>query len=116
MKGIKATVTADYRAAYANPLKATAGTILRVEREDDEFPGWLWCVAPDGLTGWVPELFLARDGRAARLQRDYDAGELTAYTGEQLGLLEEVNGWWWAVTEAGTLGWIPATHVQLETG
>jgi hypothetical protein len=116
MNGTKATVVADYQAAYSDPLTVLAGDTLHIEREDDEYPGWLWCVAADGLAGWVPEPFLVRDGRVARLRRDYDAGELTVYAGEQLNLLEEVNGWWWAVTDAGTMGWVPAAHVRLEAG
>ncbi len=116
MKRLTATVTADYEAAYPRPIRAAAGTVMRVEREDEEYPGWVWCVATDGVAGWVAEVFLERNGRVAVLRRDYEATELTARAGERLTLGEEVSGWWWAQTEAGRKGWIPADHLRLEPG
>lgn len=116
LKTREALVTAAYEAAYPDPLIARAGDTLRVAREDDEFPGWLWCVAANGDAGWVPEEYLDRDGAAAQLRRDYDATELTVRAGERLTLLEAVNGWWWAVRADGARGWVPARNVRLESG
>ena len=52
-------------------------------KDDPEHPGWRWCTAPDGRSGWVPEEILQRPltGEAV-LTTDYDATELTVRAGE----------------------------------
>ena len=46
----RAIVTKPYTAQYPDPIEFETGTLLNVEREDTEYPGWLWCRAPSGTT------------------------------------------------------------------
>lgn len=106
----RARVHTAHEMSYTDPLAAVAGTRLILDREDDEFPGWVWCAAPDGREGWVPRPFLMSDGT---LRRDYDARELTVARGDALIVFETVNGWCWAASAAGKRGWVPAANLDL---
>ena len=108
-----AIIVADYVAQYANPIDVAAGAVVRVERNDPEFPGWWWCCASDGRSGWVPTPLLDPTpvaGTLARLRQGYSARELSVQQGEQVSIVSEHAGWLLVRTAAGTTGWIPATH------
>jgi hypothetical protein len=108
----KTAVIEDHAPAQQVFLAARKGDLLRVEREDDEWPGWVWCVDEAGVGSWVPDPYLARDGERARLLVDYDATELTVCAGDVLALQHEVNGWWWATAVSGAQGWVPAAKLE----
>lgn len=110
-----AHVIIPHEATYADPLRVPAGAPLHTGREDDEFPGWVWCTAADGRQGWVPRLFLKGEGANVTADRDYDARELSISAGERLTLLEEVNGWVWVENGRGERGWVPASHLAADT-
>lgn len=110
---LEAVVQEEHAPTRAEALRARRGERLRLGRRDEEWPGWIWCVAASGVGSWVPEPFVEVQGEWATLQRDYDATELTASAGERLLLHEEVLGWWWAITESGAKGWIPAAKVAI---
>jgi hypothetical protein len=137
IEGKRALVIRDYTAVYANPLEALAGTRLELGRRDDEYPGWVWCIAPDGRAadghaadghaadghavdghaadgraGWTPLAWLDQAGATAILRRNYTARELTIQQGQAVILLELESGWWWAQTEDGQTGWLPANCLQ----
>ena len=107
-----AKVTVGHEPGHEQVLMAREGQRLRVVREDDEWPGWIWCVAHNGIGSWVPEPYLAVDGEWAKLLVDYDATELTVRPGDLLTLLHEVNGWWWAATANENQGWVPALKLE----
>src|SRR5689334_8125273 len=112
---IRGVATTDYVAQYADPITVTLGTEVRVERDDPEFPGWWWCVAPDGRAGWVPAELLApppAPGGASCLMADYTARELTIRRGTSLMVLEERAGWLFVQAPDGTAGWVPRSHVM----
>ena len=109
---IKAKVIEDHTPVHEEVLVARAGEKLRVVREDDQWPGWLWCVADSGIGSWVPEPYLERDGEQARLLLDYDAAELSVRPGDLLTLHHEVNGWWWTTAVNGRQGWVPAAKLE----
>src|SRR6187200_1830334 len=94
-------VERNYVAQYSNPLAASAGQTVVRHREDDEYPGWVWCSAPDGREGWIPAEYLECSGTLAALKRDYDAGELTVQSGDLLTILDECAGWVRAVAVDG---------------
>jgi hypothetical protein len=108
-----ATVVKDHSPQYMDPISARAGDIVHAERQDDEFPGWLWCRGQDGKQGWVPESFLELRDRFGTLLRDYDARELPATTGEQMTVHEEVAGWARATNAEGRTGWVPTRSLDM---
>jgi hypothetical protein len=111
--GQKARVTAAYFRAYDDPLVMKAGDTLWVQREDEEGPGWWWCVHPDGRSGWVYDTFFRREETRGIALRDYSALELTVEEGEDLTLGEFAGSWYWATNTRGESGWVPATNVEL---
>ncbi len=105
----------DYVAQYPNPITAVAGALVRVEKDDPDFPGWWWCVANDGRAGWVHAEFLMpppAPGGSARLRADYTARELTVQQGTRLTVLDERGGWLYVVAPDGAIGWVPGSHVR----
>lgn len=109
-----ACVTSPYQRVYDDPIVMQAADEIRVEREDEEGPGWWWCVHPDGRSGWVFETFFERDGPRGVALRDYSALELTVDAGEDLTLHELAGGWYWATNIQGKSGWVPAEKVELQ--
>jgi hypothetical protein len=102
------TVVKNYTAQYSDPVRGRAGEILVVQHQDDEYPGWWWCRAPDGRQGWVHEDFLQINGSQATLVRDYSARELSAQATEAIHVYEEIAGWAWATNSYGQTGWLPS--------
>jgi hypothetical protein len=111
---MKAIVIKAYRRPYANPIAVAAGTL--VEPDFDKFsevPGWVWCSAPDGRSGWVPRAWLReRDGHW-QITRDYNAIELTVAEGDELDVEFEESGFFWVSARDGSRGWVPQDHVAL---
>jgi hypothetical protein len=49
---------AAHKASYEDPIDVRRGDRVLVGRRDDGFPGWAWCIGPDGREGWMPEVYL----------------------------------------------------------
>jgi SH3-like domain-containing protein len=108
-------VIRDYMAQYTNPISARQGEVVDVQREDDTYRGWWWCVAIDGRAGWVPLERLSQPvqaGTRAPLLADYTATELTVVAGEELLVEEELRAWMYVRNASGARGWIPASHTD----
>jgi hypothetical protein len=100
----------EYRPQYPDPLRAVAGEQVSAGREDETFPGWIWCKAKDGREGWVPVELLSDDRPEATLLEDYSAQELAVQPGEFV-MLEDARHDWLRVRNAGGgQGWIPASY------
>jgi uncharacterized protein YgiM (DUF1202 family) len=106
-------VVADYRCAFPDPLILRTGDELVTSDKVTEWPGWVWCTAKTGKSGWVPESYIARTGRAAVATRDYDATELTVTAGDELEVLMEESQWLWCVNSRGENGWVPMECVHI---
>ena len=92
-----------------------AGETVQVHREDDGYPGWWWCTAPDGREGWVPVEILherVAEGARALVLADYDARELAVVEGELVIVEGESHEWVYVRNAAGEGGWVPATHLR----
>jgi SH3-like domain-containing protein len=100
-------IVRDYVAQYPDPIVVGAGQRVPLVRQDDEYPGWWWCVAPDGRQGWVPTELLNIEDNEATMRRDYDAHELTVSAGEVVNVLEQVAAWARVTNRAGRTGWVP---------
>ena len=109
----KALVISDYDAPFPHPLRGRAGDRLSTDRSKATgIPGWIWCTAADGRSGWVPESYLRGDGANAFLLREYDAIELTVRTGDVLVIHAEESGFCWTENADGRHGWVPTTCLR----
>ena len=53
-------------------------------------------------------------GPSVKMQRDYNATELTVRGGEEVFVLEEESGWVFCRTMDGRKGWLPYTIIDFE--
>ena len=104
----QAQITRDYSPQHADAIRAASGQVVQVGRDDDEYPGWLWCTATDGLSGWVPCELLRVDGASGEFLANYDATELAVRRGEVVHVAEVRHGWMLVTNAEGACGWIPA--------
>lgn len=108
-----ARVIQAYQAPYTDPIRASAGEEVSVDRaRTTQIPGWLWCTNARGKSGWVPAAYLDQRGDTARLLCDYDALELTIQVGDRLICHKEESGFWWVTNQAGQNGWVPSECIQ----
>ncbi len=103
----RARVIRGYTCQYLDPIQLQAGDVVSVGREDEEYPGWLWCTGPDGRCGWVPADLLIRRATVAEAREDYDATELSVHAGEEVDVESTSRGWVRVRNAAGQRGWIP---------
>ena len=87
--------------------------MIHVGREDPEFPGWKWCTARDGRSGWVPIELLSGTGPEANTIQDYSAQELNVTLGEELIIEDARHAWLLVRNTKNERGWIPASHVRI---
>lgn len=112
---MRARLLRDYRSQYANPIAFAAGERVHVGAADSEWPAFAWMRTGDGNEGWGPLAYVAAgDAGHAHALRDYTARELDADAGDEVELVEEHGGWWWARHADGATGWLPASHLQLD--
>jgi uncharacterized protein YgiM (DUF1202 family) len=106
-------VVADYQAPFPDPIRGKAGETVSVDLEKKtNIAGWVWCTGRGGRSGWVPEAYLERWGNTGRLRCDYDAIELSIFTGETLTVSKMESGFYWATSQDGRQGWVPVDHVK----
>ena len=111
--GAVVRITRDYRPQYPDPIQARAGARVKVGQADPEFPGWRWCTAADGRSGWVPEELLQHSGDGDTLVVDYSAVELAVSAGEEVRIIDARHAWLRVQNSAGDIGWIPASHTNV---
>ena len=103
----EARVIRSWRLSYDPALSVRAGDRVTTGREDDEYPGWIWCENASGLGGWLPSLIL--DGN--RITQDFNAMELSVDPGDTVEVLENCLVWTLARRRDGVSGWLPSTHL-----
>lgn len=111
MTGVRARATRQYTMAYSDPLALEQNECVVVLAHDTEWPAFVWCTSASGKGGWVPESYLRILGGEGWALRPYSARELTVAAGEELLLLDEEGGWFWAENALGEQGWVPAQHI-----
>ncbi len=106
-------VLADYEVLDSHPLRIPEGAEVKVLREDDRWPGWVW-VRYASDQGWMPAGFLGPEGGfpLRRCQRPFDGIELSACRGEILTAMETESGWIFARRENGEEGWFPLFNLK----
>ena len=112
--GLTAKVVHAYQRPYADPVKGKAGDLLIPDysKETDLF-GWIWCRNDAGHEGWAPRNWLTSQGDKFRLDRDFDAIELTVAPGDVVTLHFSESGFCWVTTAAGETGWVPDAFLAL---
>ncbi|MFW5709480.1 MAG: SH3 domain-containing protein [Chloroflexota bacterium] len=103
------TVIKAHQRSYDDPIALEMGEIVEITKQelwDDQYL-WLWCVAANGKSGWVPESILTIEGARGSAQRAYNALELTVEPGALLIVHEWIGGWYWVENGQGECGWIP---------
>jgi hypothetical protein len=111
--GSRARVILPYQSQYPDAIVVCKGDALVVGQKDTEWLGWVWCTAPSGKCGWVPQRIISLDGDTCQALVDYDAKELTVAIGDELILFELESGWFLAQTGNGLKGWIPDNHIEM---
>lgn len=104
--------------SYENPiiLKKDEKVVinLAIKETDPEWVNWVWCIADNGMTGWVSMQILnvyetLPNGRQiAIVLEDYSAYELPVNQDEIVIGSRCLNGWIWCRKENSTKkGWVP---------
>ena len=108
-------VIKNYESPYLGHLIFRAGEVVEVGEEftdDPDWKDWVWCESPDGVKAWTPKQFLNIEGESGTFVRDYDARELSISVGEQISIIEIVNGFGMAEKSDGAKGWVPLKCVE----
>jgi hypothetical protein len=103
-------VARNYDCAYPDPIAFAANDRLQLGREDEEYPGWIWCTDPRGKSGWAPVDLVDRSNGLALA--DYSARELSARAGEMVSIRHKAHGWAWVINSKGEAGWLPLAHLE----
>ncbi len=109
--------------SYENPiiLKKDEKVVinLAIKETDPEWVNWVWCIADNGMTGWVPIQILnvyetLPNGRQiAIVLEDYSAYELPVNQDEIVIGSRCLNGWVWCRKENSTKeGWVPIRYLS----
>ncbi|KMW58448.1 hypothetical protein AIOL_003423 [Candidatus Rhodobacter oscarellae] len=93
---------------YDPALAVEAGARVEVTHEDDQWPGWWWCIDAGGQGGWLPADLIspAQPGRSVIL-RAMDTRELTVIAGECVRAYQSERGWTMCENDLGARGWVP---------
>lgn len=104
--------------SYENPiiLKKDEKVVINLatKETDPEWVNWVWCIADNGMTGWVPIQILnvyetlPNERQIAIVLEDYSAYELPVNQDEIVIGSRCLNGWLWCRKENSTKkGWVP---------
>ncbi|MDR0879179.1 MAG: hypothetical protein LBN09_00575 [Clostridioides sp.] len=91
---------------------------MSVKDDDPEWADWLWCIAQNDLSGWVPKQILntieiiSTEKQKAIVLENYSANELSVDEKEIVIGSRIMNGWLWCWKENSDIrGWIPLRNV-----
>jgi hypothetical protein len=103
---MKCQVIMEWVRIYDPALSVKVGDRVTLGHEDDEWPGWIWCVPANGPSGWLPKqkLTLTDDGMAATMTVDYDTRELTVAKGDVVVRISQELGWSLCQNDHGEIG------------
>jgi hypothetical protein len=100
-------VIKDHKPEAVEPLVFRKGERLAYERRPTGWQGWVWCVSPQGRSGWAPESWLSLEKETCVALRDYDSTELSVEVGDEVVSDLTESGWAWAQNARAQRGWIP---------
>ena len=100
---MRVRVTRPYEQPYLDPIAVRAGVRVFPDFDrDTDIPGWIWCTAEDGRSGWTPRAWLNQDDGTWGIDRDFNTIELTVTPGERLDVMAEESGFYWVPVECVT--------------
>ena len=110
-------VIENYKSQYNDPIHIEFGTLLNIEKEDSEYPGWFFCRIKNHSQhkgGWVPKSVIAFTSQAQGYAiEEYTAKELDILAGEIIEKIKEINGWIWCKKINNCEeGWIPSDIIS----
>jgi hypothetical protein len=105
-------VTEEHQASFDYAFIAEKGDVVVVSKEDDETPGWFWCMDMDGREAWVPETHLNIDGDRGTFVQPYNSIEHSVSPGDTVQYLGETLGWMECLNSKWEYGWIPIHKVE----
>ena len=103
---MRVKVIREHISEFPKPLKLRKGDIVAIDPSKDKYTGWKFGKIKDN-EGWIPEAYLDINVKLCKLNRDYDATELSLKEGQILEVFYEECGWFWGKTEDGKYGWYP---------
>ena len=109
--GSRCRVIVRHDPAAQTPIVVHRGDALVVGREDDEWPGWLWCTAADGVAGWVPVPYIENCNTGHVGACDHDSTALSLADRDQVTVDREINVHGWCSTDDGRHGWAPTRNL-----
>lgn len=111
---MQVVVIKHYKQPYENPISVAANDRVTPDfGKTTDMAGWVWCSADDGRSGWTPRNWLVHDSGRWKIDRDFDAIELTVEPDEVLNAVLEESGFFWVTRHDGSAGWIPCEHVSV---
>jgi uncharacterized protein YgiM (DUF1202 family) len=109
-----ALVAVSYDKQYPDPLTMKTGDELKiVKRNDEEWPGWVFCESQSGRKGWVPENSIKIVADSAVAQQNYEASEVTVMEGEIVRIERIESGWAWVTNMTNETGWVPLKNLKI---
>ncbi|MHB1543504.1 MAG: SH3 domain-containing protein [Gammaproteobacteria bacterium] len=108
-------VTKPYRQPYPDPIRVSAGERVSPDfAKSTDVPGWVWCTDDRGRSGWTPLDWLAQDGGARHMTRDFDAIELCVDVGARVVIHAQIASFYWVTTDDRRTGWVPCSHICVD--
>jgi uncharacterized protein YgiM (DUF1202 family) len=108
----KVRIRLEHTVEYSDPIEIASGEKVSVIREDDEYPGWKWCKAPNGREGWIPIELLSNEGTEAIILQAYSARELAVLPGQEVTVEDARHSWLLVRNAQGERGWIPERNTE----
>jgi uncharacterized protein YgiM (DUF1202 family) len=109
-----ALVSTGYDPQNPDPLTMSTGDQLKiVKRNDDEWPGWVFCQNSSGKKGWVPENIIKIEAENAIAQQNYEAREVSVMEGEIVRIEKVESGWAWVTNMTNETGWVPLKNLKI---
>ncbi|MEJ2277267.1 MAG: SH3 domain-containing protein [Candidatus Lokiarchaeota archaeon] len=113
MKIKKCKVIEEYKTPYTEPLIFNEGETVEIGKKESEWEGWIWCTNKSCESRWIPKNYLEISGKKGKLNRNYEATELSVKKGEVLQIEDEEAQWFWVKNENGSRGWVPIKNVKI---
>lgn len=119
----KYIVLERWEQSYPDPIILIQGdevvADLSVTDPDPEWVDWIWCLAGEKGSGWVPDRILEKteplsgEKYKSLVLEDYSANELTVDKGETVVGEKILNGWLWCYkTDSSIGGWILTRNIK----
>jgi len=92
---MKVVVVNPYERPFENPIAVSAGEQVTPDFDKStDIEGWVWCTAKDGRSGWTPKEWLTQSNGIWRVDREFNAMELTVVAVERLEVDFEESGFY----------------------